>query len=185
MPITQGLPEPPKYVNKAFAKKVYFSILLITFVWCILILIAPLLIGMGGVFTKFAGIIYVFFSKACHQEDIRSFHLFGNKLAVCSRCSAIYFAFFLGVAAYPLMRKLNTIRLPALWLLLAASALMLLDVIFEVSGVMDNTFLSRSLTGGFLGFVLPLYLIPGFLNFFTEIAVYLNNKNIKIYEQTP
>jgi uncharacterized membrane protein len=37
--------------------------------------------------------IYSFFSRICHQDPTRSWRVAGEPLAVCIRCSSIYFAF--------------------------------------------------------------------------------------------
>jgi hypothetical protein len=52
--------------------------------WCLAILAAPLF-GPSW--------LYEFFSKMCHQDATRSWHLFGHQLPVCIRCASIYFAF--------------------------------------------------------------------------------------------
>ena len=37
--------------------------------------------------------VYSFFSRICHQDPLRSWHVAGEPLAVCIRCSSIYIAF--------------------------------------------------------------------------------------------
>jgi uncharacterized membrane protein len=37
--------------------------------------------------------IYEFFSRICHQDPARSWQVWGKPLAVCIRCTSIYFAF--------------------------------------------------------------------------------------------
>jgi uncharacterized membrane protein len=56
--------------------------------WCLAILAAP-------VFGPHW--LYAFFSKICHQDLSRSWHLFGRQLPVCIRCASIYFAFTLSL----------------------------------------------------------------------------------------
>lgn len=46
-----------------------------------------------------AGLVYLFFKPICHQIDSRSFHIYGVKLAVCSRCSLIYLGVLFGALA--------------------------------------------------------------------------------------
>ena len=57
-------------------------------VWCLAIFAAPL---FGPHW------LYEFFSKICHQDPARSWHLFGRQLPVCIRCASIYFAFTLSL----------------------------------------------------------------------------------------
>ena len=56
--------------------------------WCLAILAAPLL----GSFP-----LYAFFSFICHQLPDRSWHLGGEPLGVCIRCTAISFGFLFGL----------------------------------------------------------------------------------------
>jgi hypothetical protein len=63
--------------------------------WCLVIL-------AGAIFQVPA--IYAFFSRICHQDPARAFHIAGTALPVCIRCSSIYLGFFVGVL---LRRPLN------------------------------------------------------------------------------
>jgi len=57
-------------------------------VWCLAIIAAP---------AYHLTPIYVFFSAVCHQLPARSWHLHGEPLAVCIRCTAIYYGFLAGL----------------------------------------------------------------------------------------
>jgi uncharacterized membrane protein len=159
------------------SKKVYFVTLIISLIWCSLIVLTPVLAGMQGFPESVSTILYLFFSNVCHQIDDRSYHIMGHALGVCSRCSFIYFAFLLGVILYPFIHKLNNVRMPAIWVIITAVVLMLVDSVLDIFDVFNNTFLTRSVTGFFLGFVLPFYLIPGFTIFSYEIHSYFKYKN--------
>ncbi|MBL8006769.1 MAG: DUF2085 domain-containing protein [Ignavibacteria bacterium] len=159
-----------------FSRKIYFAILLLSLLWNLLIFTAPLLAGNEGLPSAISDFLYVFFSKVCHQEDSRSFHFFGNKLGVCSRCVWMYAGFFTGTALYPLKYRINNTESPSTIYLYAASALVLADVIGDLTGIIGNTFLSRSVTGFIIGAVLPFFLIPGFIKFFYEVNSFLKNK---------
>jgi uncharacterized membrane protein len=65
-------------------KKTYAALLAGATLWCLSIVAAPMF-GLPWV--------YVFFSRICHQDPARSWHLAGEPLAVCIRCTSIYFAF--------------------------------------------------------------------------------------------
>jgi uncharacterized membrane protein len=65
-------------------KKIYVLLVTASTLWCISIVAAPFL-GLSWVYT--------FFSRICHQDPSRSWHLSGEPLAVCIRCTSIYFAF--------------------------------------------------------------------------------------------
>jgi uncharacterized membrane protein len=75
-------------------KKTYIALLAAATLWCISIVAAPLL-GLSWV--------YSLFSRICHQDPSRSWHLAGEPLAVCIRCTSVYFGFtvslWLGVKA--------------------------------------------------------------------------------------
>jgi uncharacterized membrane protein len=141
----------------------------------LLIFAAPALWYSGGVFAKISSFIYFAFSTTCHQLDSRSFHIFGYKLGVCSRCTSLYIAFLLGTIVYPFFRKINDVKLPSIWYLLIATGLLLADSSLEIFNFQDNTFLTRTVTGFILGFVLPFYLIPGFVNFVQEVVSFFKD----------
>ena len=147
---------------------VYSVILSIALVWCAGILIAPLWADTTDFRGSVSAFLYTFFSKNCHQLDDRSLHLWGHKLGVCSRCTMVYFGFLATTLLYPFIRKLNNFELPALWILLAGTSLVLIDAGLDIFDVVSNTFMSREITGGILGLILPFYLIPGSIRLLEE-----------------
>ncbi|MFC2093302.1 DUF2085 domain-containing protein [Bacteroidota bacterium] len=157
------------------AKRVYVTILMIILVWCLLIFAAPALWDLGGVFTKISFLIYQLFATTCHQLDDRSFHIFGMKFGVCSRCTSIYIGFLLSTVVYPFFHRIDNKKLPAIWYLLVAALLLLIDSSLEIFHFQNSTFFTRSATGFILGFVLPFYLIPGFVNFVQEVVAVLKS----------
>ena len=66
------------------------ALILGTTVWCLAIVAAPIFH-----FTP----IYLIFSAVCHQLPARSWHIDGEPLAVCIRCTAIYYGFLAGLLA--------------------------------------------------------------------------------------
>lgn len=164
------------HIEMNLAKKVYFTFLITSFIWIILIILAPVFAGNGGTEGNLSDFIYIFFSSVCHQEDGRSFHISGHILGVCSRCLWVYIGFFIGISLYPLKFKLNNTDSPNLLILISVSFLMFLDVFLDMTGIFINTFFSRSITGFLVGIILPFYLIPGFVKFFYEINSFLRNK---------
>lgn len=85
----------------------------------------------------------------------------------------LYFAFLLGTVVYPFVKKISDVRLPSVWFLVGAAALMLIDAALDIFDILKNTHLTRSITGIILGFVLVFYIIPGFINFLYEIYSFL------------
>ncbi len=154
--------------GKKFPRVIYFSILSLVIVWCAGILIAPVWADEPGIRGGVSEFFYKFFSSACHQLDDRSLHIEGHKLGVCSRCTLIYFGFLTGIILYPFFRKLRNIEMPSIFFLLAGVALMGIDVSLDLLDIIKNTFITREITGGILGLILPFYIIPGTIRLFDE-----------------
>jgi uncharacterized membrane protein len=146
---------------KPYQRIVYAVILFIAIIWCAGILIAPFWGGEQGFKKDTSEFLYTFYSTSCHQDDARTLHIAGYELGVCSRCTAIYFSFLLASVLYPFIRKLNNLMLPPLWILLAGAGLVALDAGLDIFGIVENTFISREITGAIIGFILPFYIIPG------------------------
>lgn len=126
--------------------------------WVGIILAAPIakVNGLVGVSSH----LYSFFHYLCHQIDGRSFHIAGEKFAVCSRCFGIYAGIVAGFIAYPLWRRIENIDpLPKFWLI-AACVPAAVDWGLTISGIWENTFVSRTLTGGVLGFACGTLIVP-------------------------
>ena len=123
---------------------------------------APLLQSSGH--TAFASEIYKIFSNLCHQIPDRSFHLAGQKFAVCSRCTGIYAGLAAAVLAYPLTRPLKQTHTPSLvWLFLAAAPLAI-DWSLGYFSIWQNNHVSRFSTGALLGAASVFYILPGLID---------------------
>ncbi|MFA5404372.1 MAG: DUF2085 domain-containing protein [Ignavibacteria bacterium] len=161
-------------------KRIYLIFLSITLLWNVFIVFAPILHNSFGILKTISDFSYTFYSVTCHQIDNRSFHIVGEKYAVCSRCLSIYWSFLFSVIIYPFIKGLNNTKLPSLWLLLIPGLLLFLDAVLDLFGIINNTFISRSITGALIGFILPFYLIPGFYNLFNELFIYFESyKTVK------
>jgi uncharacterized membrane protein len=127
-----------------------------------LIVIAPLALAHGH--NDAAFVLYQMFGRVCHQIPERAFYLEGHPLAVCARCTGIYFGFAASVLVFPLVRSLRRGDTPARkWLLLAAVPA-LLDFALGYSGIRENTHWSRLVTGALLGAVAAFYVVPGLMD---------------------
>lgn len=153
------------------------SAALCVLVWMGLIVGAPFALSHG--YGQVAQVIYNGFKPLCHQMSERSFHLEGHAFAVCARCTGIYAGFAASVICYPLMRSLKRTDTPArMWLMLAVVPIAI-DWVLGFFGIWANTHLSRFLTGGLLGAVAALYVVPGLMdvlqtdwrNFFKKSSV--------------
>jgi uncharacterized membrane protein len=140
-----------------------YTIFLITVsFWCSLIIAAPWLASNEQKLSS--GLIYLFFSKICHQIPRRSFFIFGKQLAVCSRCTGLYFGFLLGTILYPLIFKLNRNGILLRKYLLMALIPITIDIAIRTLNIADNTFASRLITGIILGAMTALFILPGILS---------------------
>ena len=105
----------------------------------------PLLSKYWPASAPLEGAAAVWFNLHCQRDPARTLSLLGVPLAVCARCSGIYFGLGSGAA---LRRPRLGPRALQLWVL-AASGLMLLDVALEARG--------------FHGAIAPLRLLTGLL----------------------
>src|SRR6266571_8447963 len=112
-------------------QKTYAALLAGSTFWCLCIIAAPLL-GLSDV--------YEFFSRICHQDPTRSWHIFGESLPVCIRCASIYFAF---AASLWLGLKAN-VR----WLRISV-VMMICELV--LARILIDAALLRSLTGILVG----------------------------------
>lgn len=163
-------------ISIEFATKVYIILLSLVALWCLLILLAPFLLSLGGIGSDISFFVYKLFSPVCHQEEARSFNIFGHSLGVCSRCSILYLGFLIGTIIYPFIKKISDVKLPSIWYLVIASGLMIVDVSLDLSDLYKNNFITRSITGAILGFVLAFYIIPGMINFIYEVYSFFKFK---------
>ena len=154
-----------------FSLKIYLIFLTVTLIWNLSLFLIPYFETLGGNWSEISFLGYSFFSSTCHQLEDRSFFLFGNPLPVCSRCSSVYFAFLLAVILYPFTKSIDNKKLPSIWILLIISMFVFLDAVLDIFGIFKNTFITRSVSGVLIGFILPYYLIPGTINFANEIRL--------------
>jgi uncharacterized membrane protein len=138
--------------------RTYFFILGGALLWCALLVLAP--VFSAARWESSAGILYTFFHRICHQIESRSLHIAGEPLAVCVRCTALYFGFLTGTVAYPFIRGFYSTRIPARGFLVMILLPMLLDVILGVTGVHEAGTATRLITGGIAGLVLPFFILP-------------------------
>lgn len=143
-------------------RRIHRVLLILAFGWCFLIVVAPLL-RASGFSPEIPNLLYRFFSRVCHQFNDRSLHLGGEKLAVCIRCSSIYFSFLIGLILYPLLQRWHEGKIPSRIFLLTAVVPMLIDVILNFSGLHFSTLWTRLATGACFGGILPLFILPPLL----------------------
>lgn len=106
------------------------------------------------------GWLYQFFHPICHQLEGRSLHVFGKPLAVCTRCSSIYFAFLAGTLLFPVLERHLRAVCSRRDLLLYAVLPMVVDVVLDELGVHASSGATRMITGTLFGLVVPFCIIP-------------------------
>jgi uncharacterized membrane protein len=133
---------------------------------CVLILTPAFLAARSYSLPAMLG--YLLFSPLCHQIPERSFHICEYPLAVCHRCSGIYFGLFLGLLL-PLKRLFQICSRPHLRLfVIGICTPIALDFFLSYLGIWPGTPLSRFSTGLIFGSASALLLTFAFSEFLTE-----------------
>lgn len=100
---------------------------------------------------------YTLFRGICHQKAHRCFELFGFPMAICARCTSIYFGIAIGALFLPVLNSENRRRY--LILLGVSSALIGIDVACGYLHLYNNIFATRIITGCFWGLPLGAMLV--------------------------
>lgn len=151
----------PVELQRRFREQAFYvwvAISTVVLVWAALILTAPLFLANG--LANLSTPLYTFFSFICHQMPERSLHIDGHPMAVCSRCSGVYFGLLAGVLVYPLWRQIDeVVPIPRFWLFLSLIPVAI-DWSLTAFGVWENTHFSRFLTGSILGIACATFIVP-------------------------
>jgi uncharacterized membrane protein len=164
-------------------RQVYFFVLSAATVWCGLLVLPPILMRLDADLCSVAGIFYSGFSHICHQLDSHSLHLFGSPLAVCARCTGIYFGFLAGVSLVPLVgeERVRDFRVPFLFGLLP----MLADVALDGLGILGSSTVSRLATGGIFGITVGILLTPILLEGIEELVQQSIHRFVGVHPSNP
>jgi uncharacterized membrane protein len=165
-------------MNTSITIRIYIIFTALVALWCAGILAAPVLkhTGLNGS----ADIAYSVFSRVCHQNDARSFHVEGEKLGVCIRCSAIYFGFLAGLLFMPLSGVLKRMQMPKPMMIIAVLIPMALDVVLNDTGLYASTTMTRAATGLLFGSVMPWCIVPLLIEACTQL-IYRHRQKKKIH----
>lgn len=121
--------------------------------WCAGVIVAPLLSG-----TLLSETLYRIYSVVCHQFESRSFHLHGEPLAVCIRCSSIYFVFLMTLIMLQIFTSLRDKKLNTILLLFLTAVPMAVDGSLSIFGLYHASDISRIATGSLFGIGMALLL---------------------------
>lgn len=165
----------------------YAVILLGALAWCSAILFVPYLAASSSPFAVF---VYQAFHHICHQLPERSFHLFGEKLAVCARCATIYFSFLIATTLFPFIVRTESFgqrsntpsATPHRNILLLALLPMVIDVGLDFLGIHESTFATRIITGIIFGGVIPFFILPAAIEGVQQLRA--SRRRIAINEPT-
>ena len=136
-------------------------------IWLGVIFLAPYLRSQDSGLSAFA---YSVFTPVCHQIPSRSFHLFGQPLAVCARCLGIYFGILGGTGLYPLINGFSKLTLPKARTFILVSLPMVIDAGGNFLHLWESSLWIRFMTGFLWGLVLPFYFIVGVSDFVLKKA---------------
>ncbi len=156
--------------------RIYSLFTILILLWCIGILAVPLLKHAG--WTQTADVLYSFFSRVCHQDDARSFHIEGEKVGVCIRCSGIYFGFLLGLIALPFSHLLRQKNFPPMGFFIFAVVPMAIDVILNTAGIHACTPMTRTITGALFGMSMAWFIFPIFVEACSQLFSRNNNHSL-------
>ena len=126
---------------------------------CLSILAAPFLTALRHPVP--AAVFYLSFSTVCHQIAERCFTLLGYPLAVCQRCSGIYFGLWIGALLYPAIPEIVRYRFIHRSWLLCAIIFIALDAGLALMGLWTNTPLTRFASGIVFGTSSSILLVTG------------------------
>jgi uncharacterized membrane protein len=157
-------------VSMKLATFSYIILLIGTAAWCAAIVLAPILVSSSGITGEAGKLLYLFFHRVCHQLRARSFIVNGMQLGVCSRCSAIYFGFFVGTLIYPALRSINKPEIPPRMLLFLACIPMGVDALLGWFVPYEPTLTTRALSGGIAGLALAFFIVPAFIQAISELV---------------
>ncbi len=144
----------PKHLFHASMRSPWaYGLLLACLGWLALVM-APALFAAAG--WPHADVLRWLFQPVCHQIPARSFHLLGEPLAACARCTGLYVGFTLGVAAWPQLPRLAAKLAKRPRWILAFMVPLLVDVMFESGAPMR---FATGLVAAFPCALLPLLAI--------------------------
>jgi len=157
-----------------------------TTLWCIAILSPPFLLTQD--FSVIAFAVKKMFAPVCHQISERSISIVDIPLAVCARCSAMYFSFFFGILFWKKLSSLSLFSFPNVFIVLLPLAL---DVLVNISGISEqysffqtSHLVRRIVTGTLVGFSFGVAFVSVFISATKEIIFFKPNFHIDYESQT-
>ena len=151
-----------KNARKKYSVRIILSALILF--WCLGI-ISQLFIPENFKYSLPVKLLNYNYSLVCHQNDMKSFIIVGNKFLVCARCTGIYFGTLLSSIAIILISNLY---FKDLLPLISISVFLLLDVILTSLGVYNYSIEISFITGILFGAILYIYILEVLEKFFSS-----------------
>lgn len=143
------------------------------------LLIAPALVASGR--SDLARPIYAFNGLFCHQREERSVALFGEKMACCERCAAIYGSILLTGLIFAVIR--GRIRRPRLHEIGLLAMPVTVDGGAQLIGLWQSTASSRLVSGAVLGVAICWLLLPYLETGFARMRVQLETLFVRLVSE--
>ncbi|MBI4854598.1 MAG: DUF2085 domain-containing protein [Acidobacteria bacterium] len=159
---------------KKVSRVTYFAMLLGVILWLIAIIAPACFFVQKQVLPAY--LMRKILSPVCHQIIDRSFLLWGYPLAVCARCSGIYFGVLLGILFYPLLKSYKKLELLPRSYLIVMLLPTTVDFLLGAFHILENTHFSRAFTGVIAGFALAFYIARAIINLALEITKTIASK---------
>jgi uncharacterized membrane protein len=150
-------------------KKELNILIIFAALWCTGIILPSFFGQLFSLDKSFENFLYRFYGAVCHQIDSRSFHLNGHSFAVCIRCTAIYFGFFLSLLGIRIFSGIHRRTFNPIIVLAISSVPMLLDVLCSFLPWYGITPMSRIFTGSIFGVGLALLLHRSLTEFISSL----------------
>ena len=162
----------------AVARRWLMAINAVLLAWLGLAALAPVLLAEG--YGTLATVVYAIFRPFCHQRPDRSFHVFGEKMACCERCAAIYGGLLLFGVAYVGLRGLRPLAWPGVAL---CSVPILIDGLTQAVGLRQSSWELRVVTGGLFAVGLAWLVFPHLETGFGEMRSQLERRFARLVAQ--
>ncbi len=145
---------------------------LMMFIWCTGIFF-PVLSMTGQSYLVSHIILNKIYSLVCHQENSKSFFIYGIEIEVCARCTGIYLgALIISVPAL----IFSKLKFHSKKILFISIGIMTADVLLYSAGAYHYSRFVALLTGLILGSVAILYIFDGIDEYFLEVK---KNPNVQ------
>jgi uncharacterized membrane protein len=155
-----------------FARHWLFFVNGFLFLYVAQLLLAPILAAAGH--RDWARPIYGFNGLFCHQNPDRSFSVFGQQMASCQRCAAIYCSMFLLGLLFVVLR--NRIRGPSWRAVGLLATPVAVDGLAQMAGVHESNVALRVITGAVFAIGVCWLLFPHLDTGFTRMRAQIERR---------